>query len=171
MPWTADAVGRIDGFSPRWMELTGRTRDELLGEGWTQAPHPDDLPAVAAAWTHAVATGEPCDIEYRVRLHDGSYHWMRSRAYPWRDPDTGAVLRWYGTTEDVDERRRAEGRLRESDARLTRLLDTTPAGVVELDAEGRVTYAKRRGGAHRRRPAGRPGRLALRRGTVGHHRG
>ena len=138
---TADATGGASGFSPLWTELTGRTPDELGGEGWAQVPHPDDLPGITAAWTQPVRTSELYGVKHRIRLRDGPYHWMRSRAFPWCDPDTGAVLRWNGMTGDVNDRRQAEGRRRESDARLARLLDTTPVGVVELDVEGRVTYA------------------------------
>ena len=61
------------------------------------------------AWTHSVNTGEPYDIEHRIRLADGTYRWMRTRAFPRRSED-GAIVRWYGTTEDIDERTQAERR-------------------------------------------------------------
>ncbi len=139
--WAGDAAGCIGGSSPLRTEPTGRTRDELGGEGRAQVPRPDDLPVITAAWTQSFNPGELYDVKRRIRLRDGPSHWMGSGAFPCCEPDTGAVLRWNGPTEDLNHRRQAEGRRQESDARLARLLDMTPVGVVELDAEGRVTYA------------------------------
>ncbi|MGI4944700.1 MAG: PAS domain S-box protein [Janthinobacterium lividum] len=138
--WTTDAVSCVIGFSPLWTELTASTCGELGGEGWAQVPRPDDLPATTVAWTQSVGAGELLDVKHRVRLHDGPFHQMRSRVFPWCDPDPGTALRWSGAKE-VNGRRQAEGCRGEGDARVARLLDTTPVGVVELDAEGRVTYA------------------------------
>lgn len=109
IPWTADAQGSILDFSPKWLELTGLTRESALGEGWLQVPHPDDGPAMVAAWAHSVSTGTPYDLEHRVRTAGGSYRWMHSRAYPRRDA-SGQIVRWYGTTEDIDARASAERR-------------------------------------------------------------
>ncbi|NTU78310.1 MAG: PAS domain S-box protein [Chloroflexales bacterium] len=111
VPWTADPQGNIIDFNARWLTLTGLTREEALGGGWAQAPHPDDRPAMAAAWTHSVRTGATYDIEHRIRLADGTYRWMRSRADARRDA-AGQVVRWYGTTEDIHDRKQAEAALR-----------------------------------------------------------
>ena len=105
--WTAGPDGRILDFNERWLSLTGLSREEALGEGWAQAPHPDDLPGMADAWTRSVQTGRPYDVEHRIRLADGAYRWMRSRAVARRD-GAGAIVRWYGTTEDIHDRRMAE---------------------------------------------------------------
>ena len=107
IPWTADTEGRILGFSPSWLELTGMSAEEALGDGWANAPHPQDLPAVQIAWSQAVALSRPYDVEHRVRTALGEYRWMRSRAFPRRNED-GSVMKWYGTTEDIHERKRAE---------------------------------------------------------------
>jgi PAS domain S-box-containing protein len=71
IPWTADSDGRISGFSQRWLALTGLTHKQALGEGWIQVSHPDDRPAMVAAWTHSITTGAPYDIEHRIKLADG----------------------------------------------------------------------------------------------------
>ncbi len=110
VPWTADTAGNILEFSRYWLELTGLTREEALGSGWQQVPHPEDLPRMAAAWTKALKTGEPYDVEHRIRTASGEFRWMRSRAFPRRD-EAGSILKWYGTTEDIDERKRAEDAL------------------------------------------------------------
>lgn len=122
VPWTADADGRITDFSDRWLRLTGLTRDEALGEGWMQVPHPDDRPAMIEAWTRSTAAGEPYDIEHRIRLGDGHYRWMRSRAQPRRE-ERDRIVRWYGTTEDIHDRKLAEAALRVSEERQRFLLE------------------------------------------------
>ena len=107
IPWTANAEGRILDFSDSWLELTGLTREEALGEGWMRAPHPEDRPGMLQAWQHALRTGMPYDIEHRIRTASGQYRWMRSSALP-RHDKTGKIVKWYGTTEDIEERKRAE---------------------------------------------------------------
>lgn len=107
MPWTAGPEGAISDFSQRWLDLTGLTREQALGSGWAQVPHPDDLPAMAEAWTRSVSTGEPYDMEHRIRSADGTYRWMRSRAFARRD-EAGQIVRWYGTTEDIEQRKQDE---------------------------------------------------------------
>ena len=73
VPWTADVNGRITDFSGRWLELTGLTREEALGEGWQRTPHLDDLPRMVEVWTRSVESGEPFDIEHRIRLSTGEF--------------------------------------------------------------------------------------------------
>ena len=104
IPWTADSDGNITGFSDRWLNLTGLTHEAAMGDGWVKAPHPDDLPAMAEAWKRAVLTGEPYDVEARIGHTGGSYRWLRIQALPRRD-EYGAIVGWYGTTEDIEERR------------------------------------------------------------------
>ncbi len=122
-PWTASADGNIESFSERWLDLTGLTEETALGEGWINAPHPDDLSRMQAAWVQAIKTGEPYDIEHRIRLHDGSFRWMRSRAFPRRN-QSGEIVRWYGTTEDIHEQKVAQEALKESDRRKDEFLAT-----------------------------------------------
>ncbi|EHM00471.1 PAS domain S-box protein [Acetobacteraceae bacterium AT-5844] len=107
IPWVADASGETIAISPRWSQIMGMPPDKPFGDGWLAALHPDDLPGMKAAWSHAVSSGEPQDVEARFRVADGSYRWFRSRAAARRDK-TGRVIRWYGTDEDVHERKLAE---------------------------------------------------------------
>ena len=104
--WTALPDGQLNRVAGRWEEWTGTPG---TGEGWAAGLHPDDVPRSFEAWHHSVATGEPYDIEHRVRHRDGSYRWARSRAFPRRDGE-GAILFWYGSTEDIHERKIAEER-------------------------------------------------------------
>ena len=111
VPWTADPRGFIESFSHRWLEVTGLTQEQALGEGWMQVPHPEDRDRMAAAWSDALRTGSPYDEEARLRMADGSYRWWRARAYPRRD-EQGRIVRWYGTTEDIHDRKCAEEEVR-----------------------------------------------------------
>lgn len=115
--WTATTEGMVDSASRRWEDWTGTPS---TGADWTDALHPVDVSTALDMWMRSVATGEPYDIEYRMRLRSGVYRWVRSRAYARRD-EAGRIVKWYGTTEDVDDRRRAEDRLRVSEAKLRRL--------------------------------------------------
>ncbi len=113
-PWTADAEGRQLDFSARWLDLTGLTEEQARGEGWMQVPHPDDLSLVQTSWKASLASGEPYDVEHRVRLASGDLRWMRSRALPRRTPE-GQIVRWYGSIEDIHDRKMAERALLQSE--------------------------------------------------------
>jgi len=107
VPWTADANGQILDFSQKWLDMTGMTREEALGEGWKHVPHPEDQPQMVAAWNTSLRTGQPYNVEHRIRMADGTFRWMHSQAFPRYDTD-GRIISWYGTTEDVDARKRGE---------------------------------------------------------------
>ncbi|HEY5426926.1 MAG TPA: PAS domain-containing protein [Candidatus Tumulicola sp.] len=99
--WTADANGWIDWYSQRWYEFTGQSYEDSIGWGWQAAHHPDDFLEVMRRWPNALATGEPIEIEFRLRKHDGTFHWFLTQAEPFRD-ESGKVVRWYGTCVNID---------------------------------------------------------------------
>jgi PAS domain S-box-containing protein len=144
IPWTAEPDGTILDASLRWETLTGLPKEESLGTGWVRAIHPDDLPSTLKAWEEAIRTGEPIDMQYRLRCVDGVWRWMRARASPRRDED-GKIIRWYGTLEDIDDHKKAEEALRRSEARLQAIFDVVPFGLVIADApDGRVVMSNPR---------------------------
>jgi PAS domain S-box-containing protein len=106
--WTALPDGRLNRVSRRWKEWTG---EQGLAGDWTEGFHPDDREASLSAWRESIASGTPYDVEHRALMRDGSYRWMRSRAYPRRGEDAAIIL-WYGSTEDIHERKVAEERQR-----------------------------------------------------------
>ena len=112
--WTATPDGRWDRVAARWREWTGTTG---LGADWGRGLHADDLNYTMEAWHHSVSTGTDYDVEHRVRMLSGEYRWARSRAYPRRD-ESGRIVRWYGSTEDINERKSAEAELRQLNATL-----------------------------------------------------
>ncbi len=123
--WTSTPNGQFDHIAERWHNWTGISG---LGQSWIEAVHPDDAMPTQAAWAHSRATGAPYDVEHRLRVRDGNYRWTHSRAYPRRNAD-GQIIKWYGTTEDVDQRHRAEDALREREVQLQRLNATLDESV------------------------------------------
>jgi PAS domain S-box-containing protein len=99
-------VTRPDGFhvyfNQQWTDFTGLTLEESLGDGWNPPFHEDERPRAARLWAEATRTGEPYEIEYRLRRHDGAYRWMLGRARPLRDA-SGAIVKWFGTCTDIEE--------------------------------------------------------------------
>jgi PAS domain S-box-containing protein len=141
--WTALPDGRLNRVAPRWREWTG---SDGTGDGWIEGIHEDDRERTLAAWAHSVATGEPYDIEHRLKRVDGRVRWARSRAFPRRAADGGIAL-WYGSTEDVDERKAAEERQRllvnELNHRVKNTLFSVQA-IAFQTLKGEVTLADAR---------------------------
>ena len=134
-PWTADAEGRLLSVSQRVGMATGTPETTRLGDGWLDVLHPGDRAGTAAAWTSAVRTGLAYDVTFRVKGQPASpgggpsWRWMRARAAPLLGAD-GRPARWYGTTEDVDDRVRAQEALQVSEARLRLLTEDLEARVA-----------------------------------------
>src|SRR5215203_5038519 len=114
VPWTATPDGQLDRVAARWQEWTGTSG---LGESWGQGLHPDDLVYTTKAWVRSVTTGVPYDVEHRVKMLSSEYRWARSRAFLRRDPE-GRIVKWYGATEDIHERKCAEDELNQLNATL-----------------------------------------------------
>ena len=93
MVWTAEADGAHDYFNAHNTEYTGLTLEQLRGWEWQATIHPDNLSRCLELWSRSVATGEPYEIEYRLRRFDGTYRWHLARALPLRD-DSGRVKKW-----------------------------------------------------------------------------
>jgi len=102
MVWSTRPDGYHDYYNARWYEFTGMPAGSTDGEGWNGMFHPDDQDQAWARWRHSLATGEPYDIEYRLRHHSGTYRWTLGRALPVRD-DSGRITRWIGTCTDIDD--------------------------------------------------------------------
>ncbi|WP_424682743.1 PAS domain-containing protein [Frateuria sp. YIM B11624] len=102
--WTARPDGYHDFFNRRWYEFTGAVPGTTDGDDWAWLFHPDDRERTFERWRHSLVTGEPYEIEYRMRHHTGVYRWMLGRAHPVRGED-GQILRWMGTCTDIHERK------------------------------------------------------------------
>src|SRR6185436_19086163 len=111
------AQGEVELVNQQVLDYFGRTLEELRQWGTSDAVHPDDLPAVIAAWTRAVETGDPYEFEHRIRRADGIYRWFQSRGHALRDGES-QIVRWYNLLTDIDERKQTEDKLRRSEAFL-----------------------------------------------------
>ncbi|NMA99568.1 MAG: PAS domain-containing protein, partial [Phyllobacteriaceae bacterium] len=93
MVWSTQPDGRCDYYNARWFEVTGIALDELDFHAWRQMYHPDDRDRALGAWAEALKTGEPYQIEYRIRHRDGQFRWALGRSIPIRD-ENGRIVRW-----------------------------------------------------------------------------
>jgi formate hydrogenlyase transcriptional activator len=134
--------GSSECFNKRWHDYTGLSPEESHRGGWQQAVHPDDLAPLMERFRQARATGEPGEIETRLRRHDGVFRWFFVRAEPLRD-DTGNVVKWYATSTDIEDRKQAEEKLRQDECELRRITDVIAQAIVVHDPEGTPIYANR----------------------------
>lgn len=105
--WSCPPSGLHVAPQPLFTAFTGQATDEILGSGWADAIHPDDRPALTAAWERCVRTGEPYEGSVRLRRHDGEWRWMSTRAAPVRD-EAGVIQEWFGMLIDITERKQLE---------------------------------------------------------------
>jgi PAS domain S-box-containing protein len=126
--WTANPDGAANYFNRQWVEYTGLPKTALIQWGWKQVLHPDDLERTLDTWETARRDGQLYEIEYRIRGTGGDFHWFLGRAYPVRDT-LGNIIRWFGTSTDIDDQKRNEQVLRESEQRFQTLADTAPVMV------------------------------------------
>ncbi|MBB4615976.1 putative bifunctional diguanylate cyclase/phosphodiesterase [Sphingomonas abaci] len=130
--WSADASGAIRTVSTRWTEVTGIDVSKALDNGWLEAVHPDDVERTLRAWRLALETASSVDVDYRLRTPSGDC-WFRSCASPQLDED-GAVLAWFGTLENIDDRKRAEHALSASEERFRLAAEAAGVGIWDYDA-------------------------------------
>ncbi len=122
IPWVMDSDGVNTEVGPQWGQITGQTIEQIANMGYLEVIHPEDVAAFTPTVRNAIKTGNPIDIEYRIRKKEGGWLWMRSRGKARRGPD-GEILRWYGTTEDADDHKKVKHALREARAKLRALLE------------------------------------------------
>ncbi len=102
MVWSTLPDGYHDYYNARWYEFTGVPAGSTDGEGWNGMFHPDDQDHAWSIWRHSLATGEPYEVNYRLRHHSGEYRWTLGRALPLRNA-RGEIVRWIGTCTDIHE--------------------------------------------------------------------
>lgn len=107
MVWSTLPDGFHDYYNARWYEYTGVPEGSTDGEGWNGMFHAEDQERAWAAWRHSLETGEPYEIEYRLRRADGVYRWTLGRATPIRNAE-GQITRWFGTCTDIDDLKKLE---------------------------------------------------------------
>src|SRR5580692_1598475 len=140
--WTALPNGYIDFLNRRWCEYTGLGFAEVCGEGWQAAIHPEDLTEFLKAWRSILASGEPREMEVRLRRFDGQYRWFVFRVRPLTDA-SGQIVKWCGISTDVEERKHAADAIREIEARKAAIMDSALDCIVTIDHEGHITEFNR----------------------------
>jgi len=121
--------GYLDFFNKRWLEYVGLSLDDMCGWRWTNVIHPEDVEDIVGKWRSSLATGEPFEAEPRVRRADGEYRWQLHRKVPLRD-NAGNIVKWYGSSIDIEDRKRAEEALQEAQVDLARVTRTLTMGEL-----------------------------------------
>jgi len=116
---TALPDGYIDFFNQTWLRYVGVPLENIQGWNWTSAIHPDDLEGILEKWRASLASGEPFLHETRVRTANGEYRWMLHHKVAQRD-DRGNIIKWYGASIDIEDRKRSEEELQRSAQELQR---------------------------------------------------
>lgn len=131
--------GSVDYVNQRWLNYTGQPLAEGRGWGWQALIHPDDLARTVNNWLAAMVIEEPIEMESRVRRADGEYRWFLHRSMPLRDK-TGNIVRWYSTGTDIEDRKRAEDAVRQSESRLVETQRMAHVGSWERDLQSEVAF-------------------------------
>ena len=136
-------------FDPDWNPVFANRRElEYIGLSLEEAQsrnaiarvlHPEDMKRLQDARARARSNGAPVEIEVRIRGRDGRYRWFLIRDNPLRD-EQGRILRWYGTRTDIEDRKRAEELVRQSEAELQQILDAAPQNLAVLGPDRSRTY-------------------------------
>ena len=133
--WSALPDGHNDFHSQRWYEFSGLPLGSAIGDQWSKILHPDDQDRTWARWRHSLATGEPYEVECRLRHHSGEFRWTLIRAVPLRN-EHGEIERWLGTSTDIHEAKKTEGALAESEERYRALIQASTAMVWRAAPDG-----------------------------------
>jgi PAS domain S-box-containing protein len=137
--WSALPNGHVDFVNQRWREYTGLRLDQAIGWGWRTAFHPEDLPGLEGYWLSLVASGKAGKTVARFRRFDGVYRWALFLGVPLHD-ETGKLVKWYGQTIDIDDRKRAEEELRRSEFYLAEGQRLAHIGSWSFTADGMREY-------------------------------
>jgi len=117
MLWSTRPDGHHDWYNQRWYDFTGVPEGSTDGDAWSGMFHADDQPRAWARWRHSLATGEPYEVEYRLRDRHGEYRWVLGRALPVRDAE-GRITRWMGSCTVIHEIKEVQERLESSEQAL-----------------------------------------------------
>ncbi len=136
--WTTGPDNRLDYCNQRYCEFTHAAFEQLQGHGWRQFLHPEDAEGVMALRDQTLYTGEPFESECRLRNgQTGEYRWFLARGAPVRD-ETGQIVKWFGTNTDIEDQKRIEEALRQSQQRASALMNSNIIGITSSEWEGEV---------------------------------
>ncbi|MEG4233182.1 PAS domain S-box protein [Microcoleus sp. Pol11C3] len=149
--WITSSDGELVIEQPTWSAFTGQIFDDYKGFGWLNMVHPDDSAHVASVWSAAVANRWLYEVEFRLRRYDGEYRYMSCRGVPIQNAD-GSIREWIGANTDITDRKQAEEALREQEAALrdrnallNSILESTPDIIVVKDGQGQYVVINSNG--------------------------
>jgi formate hydrogenlyase transcriptional activator len=140
LAWSILPDGANEFLNKRWHEYTGLSAEESHGSGWQVAIHPEDRAPLLQKWQVLLTSGEPGEMEARLRRHDGVFRWFLMRVEPLQD-ESGKIVRWYGACTDIETLKQTEAKLRDDERELRRITDLIPQAIVVQDPSGTPTYA------------------------------
>lgn len=126
--WTCAPDGQCDYLGPQWLAYTGKPEASHLGYGWVEQLHPDDRKRASERFVTAARAAANFDDDVRIRRHDGTFRWFKTRAVPLKD-EQGRVVRWFGTNTDIEESKVAEEQLRRRMEELATVMDVVPIAI------------------------------------------
>src|SRR5271154_5879502 len=138
--WCTLPDGSKEFLNKGWHDYTGLSPEESYGWGWQVAVHPEDLQRIMDVWQELRVSGEPREVEARVRRHDGAFRRFLIRFKPLPD-ETGKIVRWYGTSADIEDLKQTEEKLREDERELRRITELIPQAILVQDPSGVPLYA------------------------------
>jgi PAS domain S-box-containing protein len=141
--WRAGPDGNFDYVNKRMLEYMGAPLGEIIGWGWMEEVHPDDIAFKVNTWLNALESESHHDAACRIRGADGRYRWFEVRGEPLRASD-GTVLSWYGVLINIDDRRKAEEALRSSEYNLQKIIETVPGLIWSNGPDGEPTHINQR---------------------------
>lgn len=137
--WSALPDGSVDFASQSIFDYLGIPAEAALGSDWVTLVHPDDRDRAVEIWRESLATGEPRENELRFRLANGEYRWFLTRSSALRD-DKGDIVKWYGALMDIENLKRAEEQIRNSERNLRTIIETIPAFVRTANPDGSIDF-------------------------------
>ena len=141
---TARPDGCIDYFNRPGLDYLGATLDDVTGWKWTAFVDPEDVDGIVAQWRACLVSGENFEYETRIRRANGEYRWHLVRGVPLRD-EAGNIVKWYSVVTDIEDRKRAENKVREQESELRQILDLVPQLVAVFGPRDERLYTNRMG--------------------------
>jgi len=138
--WRAGLDGKCNYFNKTWLEFTGRSIEEEIGDGWANGVHPEDLDGCLSGYRTAFDSRKPFALEYRLRRHDGVYRWISDYGRPYYDLED-RFAGYIGSCYDVTDRKVAEDALLQSEQKFRELTENTSDWIWEVDQDSRYIYS------------------------------
>jgi PAS domain S-box-containing protein len=134
--WITGPDGKTIFFNRKWMDYTGMTREESMGDGWNKPFHPDDRQTAWDAWQKATRERGVYSLESRLRRADGVYRWWLVRGVPMVDADD-KISKWYGTCTDIHDLKMATAELATSEKRFRTTFEQAAIGIANVSIKGK----------------------------------